>query len=655
MKFSKYFIKRKYLIRFISTCTILLLIPYITFTYVFFYRSYNELLHNSENYYVKITHDFSNYFKQSLIDMRMHAFSIELESNKSDATMKLSLLTSNPFYYVSCLKTLSIYSELIPYPIGLYYYDVGFIFADGTKYSLEEYINLYTNKLGHEISDSLKQFFSYTNDTNIKLFSTFGQDAKSDILFVGIPTKLNTNKDKAMLFYHLDSSSIKTSLFTSVPLQFFIIDNSSSSLVYSTQTPNIIDFKNIPQNIYNNDLSTEEKHISYFEYNEVLYTIFSIDDKDNESFNFKYIALMPFNQIEVTLYNFYKTLKLIALVSGIIFIIFLFLTIYINYKPILALVRNVNKNNHLGEIESIKNTIVELTSDMNEKNLLIMDFLLNNLLYGLPIPLNEVSRLGLSSHTGKFCVFTITDITLNTNLRTSLVSSVMMGFNSSIYITDILGKNHTVIICLLSDSKENKINELSVYIKNWISDKCNQNIIIHTGIVADSINDIHLSYVSCLQKINYNTTTDDPGNDNFTVSNSTTSSYADVNEQLDCKSKNCISQQIELLKDEVLKYIKENFTDPSLSLITVSDHFGISIYSLSRLFNNYIGLGFTEFINGMRLEYAKRLLLTSEKLISEISSIVGFNSPNYFSRIFKSNIGISPRKFRDLNGNNTGI
>ena len=51
-------------------------------------------------------------------------------------------------------------------------------------------------------------------------------------------------------------------------------------------------------------------------------------------------------------------------------------------------------------------------------------------------------------------------------------------------------------------------------------------------------------------------------------------------------------------------------------------------------------------LNGIRIENAKKLLITSDLSISKISFYVGFATPSYFNRIFKEYTGETPKEFR---------
>ena len=102
----------------------------------------------------------------------------------------------------------------------------------------------------------------------------------------------------------------------------------------------------------------------------------------------------------------------------------------------------------------------------------------------------------------------------------------------------------------------------------------------------------------------------------------------------------------EKLKEKVLNYLDENFTDRNMCQQQLADYFQISVYSVSKMFNNQIGTGFSEYINSKRVEYAKELLLTTENSVKEIAGMVGIPDDNYFSKIFRKYTGVTPVEFR---------
>ena len=100
------------------------------------------------------------------------------------------------------------------------------------------------------------------------------------------------------------------------------------------------------------------------------------------------------------------------------------------------------------------------------------------------------------------------------------------------------------------------------------------------------------------------------------------------------------------LNESIISYVDKHFTDYNLSLLQMADHFNLSIYALSRLFKEIVGVGFKEYVTGKRIELAKHLLITTEKKVGDIAVEVGFGSSSNFIRAFKANCGVSPAKYK---------
>lgn len=101
------------------------------------------------------------------------------------------------------------------------------------------------------------------------------------------------------------------------------------------------------------------------------------------------------------------------------------------------------------------------------------------------------------------------------------------------------------------------------------------------------------------------------------------------------------------LMREIRDYVAEHFMDPNLSLTLLSDQFQISPKYLSQLFKESIGQNFSDFLIGLRIDYAKRLLRDSDVTVQDISDMMGYANPTSFIRVFKKMVGMSPGQFRE--------
>ncbi|WP_077616993.1 response regulator [Bacillus sinesaloumensis] len=92
------------------------------------------------------------------------------------------------------------------------------------------------------------------------------------------------------------------------------------------------------------------------------------------------------------------------------------------------------------------------------------------------------------------------------------------------------------------------------------------------------------------------------------------------------------------------EFLDKNY-EKSISLDTVAEQVGISSYYLSKLFKERFQHTIIEYLTNIRLEKAKELLLSRVSL-KEIALSIGYKDPNYFSRVFKKELGMSPSEYR---------
>lgn len=93
------------------------------------------------------------------------------------------------------------------------------------------------------------------------------------------------------------------------------------------------------------------------------------------------------------------------------------------------------------------------------------------------------------------------------------------------------------------------------------------------------------------------------------------------------------------------KLINERFSQ-ELNLDDISKELHISPQYLSRLYKNETGENFIDRLTSVRIEHAKRLIKEGQHSIKEISFMSGYSDPNYFSKLFKKHVGISPTDYQ---------
>ena len=97
--------------------------------------------------------------------------------------------------------------------------------------------------------------------------------------------------------------------------------------------------------------------------------------------------------------------------------------------------------------------------------------------------------------------------------------------------------------------------------------------------------------------------------------------------------------------NSVINYISSNYTE-SISLKSVAKYAGVSQSHLSRLFSERIEGGFKNYLNLLRTEKAKELLINTDKSILEVMLESGFSHQTTFNRVFKKNTNLTPNEYR---------
>ena len=94
-------------------------------------------------------------------------------------------------------------------------------------------------------------------------------------------------------------------------------------------------------------------------------------------------------------------------------------------------------------------------------------------------------------------------------------------------------------------------------------------------------------------------------------------------------------------------YIQNNFRN-DIGLEDIAASAGVTPSYMSSIFKKDCGVSFKEYINGIRFDYAKKMLEFSDMTVTDICFESGFNDYANFERSFKAKFGISPREYRKI-------
>lgn len=722
-------IKYSYLIKSIVSLCIAIYIPIFIFELTIVQHSCDKIIKENEDSYKEITSSFASYFDQQIGLLRKNAIMIYLDNTLDNALAKNKIIKetieSHPYYASQAIKDLSDYKSGLSNTIelGIYFVGTDYIITSAHKYMFNDFLNIFSDAT-EEHTRQMTDFFMSESD-KMRQLSTFSYKDYTDAkLFIGIPVTLN-EQHKSLIFYVMRYDSIDTSFLTknvSDPLRLCIFDY-NGKLLYTNKLPKPKLFENEDFVNYIIDSGT---NIFRYEYDGKNYIFFKNSNMDQGQI---FVSYIPQDYLEKNLTQFRYIIRNITILISFFLAIILSFAVYINYTPILKLVKKIGKSQKNGlnsEMKSISCAFSQMEENIAEQKIILMDYLLGNLLYGMPISPADVDNLDMNIRSSNnFCVLTIQDLKMNNTEREQLSDTILLKYDINTYITDVLNKNLAVFICILknddisafvadlkqllytkynfshrigvghivhqlNDIHKSYMNSLHVmeltnvdvnlsdskisvienypfenitlflnYVKNGEKDNALNSLSIISQYILNEIDtffiqqyicyDILISYIKCIKQINY------PLHKNETIdliSHNTIKEFFDslsASVKTVCDSiKQYNESMYNRLQREIIEYVNSNYTDPEICRTQVATRYNISVYSLSRLFKDSLGIGFKEYIIAKRLELSKHLLLTTNKSIVQITSEIGLDDPGYFSRIFNITYNMPPSKFRDL-------
>ena len=98
-----------------------------------------------------------------------------------------------------------------------------------------------------------------------------------------------------------------------------------------------------------------------------------------------------------------------------------------------------------------------------------------------------------------------------------------------------------------------------------------------------------------------------------------------------------------------LEYMRHKYRE-KISLDTVSEYVYLSPSYFSKIFKEEMKCNFNTYLNRLRIDKAKQLLLSENVKLIDVAGLVGFEDQSYFSKVFKKHTGVTPGYFREKRG-----
>ena len=95
----------------------------------------------------------------------------------------------------------------------------------------------------------------------------------------------------------------------------------------------------------------------------------------------------------------------------------------------------------------------------------------------------------------------------------------------------------------------------------------------------------------------------------------------------------------------ITRYLQEHLAE-EVSLSVLAERFHLNPQYISQLFKNEIGVGFLAYLTNIRMEKAKKLLLSTPLSVAEVAERSGYGDYRAFTKVFKKSEGVTPSQYR---------
>ena len=604
--------KRKYLYRLSIVMLLGLIVPAFLFFLVFWRSAFGQMEQTNEDFYEKALVTYMSLLDNKIHDLERFAAEISAESREHDSALGVGAmeLERNTYQLYSAVKELKErYSRRDVSEWGIYFYDIDKLITPEHTYALEHFIYKYTGQAVKQAGCS--DFFSQENYSQLRIiFDTTNKGEKEDgYLLAGVCTRIGSGNDRALVFYVLSPKDINDSLAIvgGEGITYYLQDMEDRRV--------LLVWGDEPAGKEKDILESKEWEHTAGGRQKVLYNIGS---------NYEQLTVTAHisrDSMQNNLMEWAVNIKRLLVGTVLVLLLVCIFALYISYKPVHELISEFEDSED-GEFERIRNMLAGKDLRIGEQEMLILDLLVNHLIYGIPISEERIKRLGIGESVHCYCVFLAEGYFFRNSEVEALTGKAWENSHARIFITDWQAANYSVVIAFLEKEDSSDLQE---ELEGWLKKSYAEEYTLYTGKTVDKLENIQMSFRSCLSQMKKKN---------------------DKKLKSDTDMPTPKEEQQKKMKEEILAYLEVHFRDPDLSQVQVADLFRISNYTLSRLFKNRVGVGFAEYLTAKRLEYAKELLLTTTYSVKEVAAMVGFASENYFSRTFKLYEGISPSSFR---------
>ncbi len=382
--------------------------------------------------------------------------------------------------------------------VGIYYLSTDTVIYNGFSYSMDEFTWLFFPDAPEKNSE-LSRFFLSTKDT--AFYSGNLRTGRDPLLLFARSVSIGGRvKENAVVFFVIDDSHLEQLCSSFLPQSAgFSIRLASGQELFHTGQPftQLADQADFME--FSNDLN---RHI------------FTLDDEHN-TLIYKYrspdspyiiFAAIPRNVINQDVNRYMLQVRMSLILTFLVTILFTAVTAYINYKPIIKLLRKhvapVMEDPEKSELALLESAFFLRDEQISNQDDLIRTFLISDLLAGDQVDPKKLERYFPKNQKAYFMV-SLTDVMLSTAQTSMLIERVQQMYEIGLLVTTIPKRKETIFIFYTDDAEnldrpEEKLNKAMLMA---IGFECG----FVTGSVVSDVHSVIQSYQDAID--NYNEAT----------------------------------------------------------------------------------------------------------------------------------------------------
>lgn len=373
--------KRKYLYRLAMSLFLILLLPMVIFIISFGKYSYEKVEAANEEYAQALMDYYMLQLDQMIIDLKEHAALVCADSKKASSIFWEKEAENDYWYYQAIGEIRDKYGISGVTDFGIYYYEEECMITANGKLASDGYFRKFEiRNWGQE--ESLQDFFDAEKYEEFTLCVGGTQAQGQNRILIGFRTTLGRQRDKVMLFYQYTENDIKN-FFEPI-----YIESGLECSLWNKQNGFSFFFGDYSERDY------EESVESMLADPDILKEQDRFLIKESQVHPIVLIGYLNENAPRNVALTFFDNM-LIA-VSVVLFIVLAgyILILYIAYKPVFRLTTKL-KHTEGNEFEAIGKALDDRRAKIEEQEMLLLDLLLNTLLYRAPISKSKMKQLGI--------------------------------------------------------------------------------------------------------------------------------------------------------------------------------------------------------------------------------------------------------------------